>query len=175
MDGRSTRTDYKNSGIRLREKTHCPQGHEYSEENTYYQRKHDRGGERRSRVCKLCSKIRMQQKRLDPVEQERGRQRTARWRERHPDKYRAGYERSHAEKKQILDDARKGGCVRCEESHPSCLDFHHRDRGTKDADIATMRRFSVVRLLAEIAKCDVLCANCHRKHHYDERNAVVGN
>lgn len=158
------------SGEQNTDKTHCPQGHEYTPENTYYQTKRDRPNIRKSRCCKECGKLRMQRKRLDPHFQELGRQRTARWRENHPEKYKAGYERSHAEKKAILDEARKGGCVRCEESHPSCLDFHHRDPTTKDADIATMRRFSVKRLLGEIAKCDVLCANCHRKHHYNERH-----
>lgn len=172
MDGRSLRTDYRNSGIRLREVTHCPQGHEYTVENTYYQTKRDRGTVgRKSRVCKQCSKERMQRKRLDPKFQEQGRQRTALWRKRHPEKYRAGYTRSHSEKKRIIDEARSGGCSRCEESDLACLDFHHRDRATKDMDAAGMRRFSRDRMLAEIAKCDVLCANCHRKHHRDERQS----
>jgi len=173
MDGRSFRSDYRNSGVRQREKTHCPQGHEYTPENTYWHTKRDRIGERRSRVCRQCSKERMQRKRLDPKEQERGRKRTARWRKRHPEKYRKGYERSHAEKKQILDQARAGGCVRCGESDLACLDFHHRDGGiTKEGHIGFIRRFSVERILAEIVKCDVLCANCHRKHHRDERERV---
>ncbi len=170
MDGRSLRTDYTNSGVRLREVTHCPQGHEYTVENTYYQTKRDRKGERKSRVCRACAKDRMQRKRLDPVFQAQGAARTATWRKAHPKKYREGYERSHAEKKAILDKARAGGCSRCEESDLACLDFHHRDGGeTKEGHIGYIRRFSIERILAEIAKCDVLCANCHRKHHRDER------
>lgn len=160
------------SGEREASKTHCPQGHEYTEENTRYQTKNDRGKPRRSRFCKACDRARMQKKRLNPAVKEQERLRMARWRERHPEQNRERWEKSHAEKKQIIDEARKGGCVRCGESDLSCLDFHHRDRETKDADATGMRRFSLKRMLAEIAKCDVLCANCHRKHHRDEREAL---
>ncbi len=52
------------------------------------------------------------------------------------------------------------------DKHPAALDFHHRDGEVKIGDIGTMsRRATKVKLLAEIAKCDVLCANCHRILH----------
>lgn len=57
------------------------------------------------------------------------------------------------------------GCVQCGEKHPACLDFHHKDPATKTRGIGVMVRMEDI--LAEIAKCDVLCANCHRKHHHD--------
>lgn len=58
-------------------------------------------------------------------------------------------------------------CTRCGENHPACLDFHHRDPVEKDFAVhqAIRRRWGQARVLAEIAKCDVLCANCHRKLH----------
>ena len=158
------------TGSRNREKTHCPHGHEYTEANTYWQTKNDRAKSRRSRCCRECQKLLMQRKRFDPKVKEQERARTARWRERHPDKYREGYERSHAEKKRIIDEGRSGGCIKCGEDRLPCLDYHHRDgKADKVGDMARMRRFSIQRLLAEIAKCDVLCANCHRWHHHEER------
>ena len=56
------------------------------------------------------------------------------------------------------------GCVDCGyKASADALDFDHRDPTTKSFAIA--KRYGQVsdeRLLAEIAKCDVRCANCHR-------------
>jgi hypothetical protein len=58
------------------------------------------------------------------------------------------------------------GCARCPERHPGCLDFHH--EGDKEIGIAqaALLGWSVERILKEIAKCIILCANCHRKQHF---------
>ena len=56
------------------------------------------------------------------------------------------------------------------------LDFHHRDPATKINRIADMiDRCSKAKILAEIQKCDCLCANCHRiLHHEEKQNLPVG-
>ena len=61
----------------------------------------------------------------------------------------------------------KLSCRVCGESHPACLHFHHRRKSRKQYDVASMVNslYSYARILAEIAKCDVLCANCHAKLH----------
>jgi hypothetical protein len=63
-------------------------------------------------------------------------------------------------------------CSRCGESDPACLDLHHRDPRTKDRTLAraVQLKWSPAKLRAEIEKCDVLCANCHRKLHARERS-----
>jgi hypothetical protein len=65
----------------------------------------------------------------------------------------------------------QSACVECGEDHPGVLQFHHRDPQKKRADIYTMasQGWSLERIKREIAKCDVLCANCHGKWHWDER------
>ena len=54
-------------------------------------------------------------------------------------------------------------CVDCGESDPLVLEFDHlRDKVAKISKMANMKRpWSVI--LAEIAKCEVVCANCHRR------------
>lgn len=58
------------------------------------------------------------------------------------------------------------GCLYCPETDGCCLDFHHRDPNQKDFDLAAkLNSRSWQTVLKEIEKCDVVCANCHRKLH----------
>lgn len=63
-------------------------------------------------------------------------------------------------------------CEECGESAPECLHFHHVDTEAKELEIsgAIVNGWSKQRILAEAAKCRVLCANCHAKHHWHERS-----
>ena len=59
----------------------------------------------------------------------------------------------------------KFGCVRCGEKDVRCLSFHHeRDKYAEISDMVS-RGLSWVRIMAEIEKCILLCANCHCKEH----------
>ncbi len=60
-------------------------------------------------------------------------------------------------------------CKECGEKDPRTLDFHHRDPNEKSFNLSSFASHSIRQLKAEIEKCDVLCANCHRIHHYEER------
>lgn len=58
------------------------------------------------------------------------------------------------------------GCACCPENDPCCLDFHHPDGATKEKDVSRLVADSgKKRIWSEIAKCVVVCANCHRKIH----------
>ena len=61
----------------------------------------------------------------------------------------------------------KHGCIKCGFSNPLCLDFHHIDQNSKYMSISKMSHltFSNKKILKEIGKCVILCANCHRLEH----------
>jgi hypothetical protein len=54
-----------------------------------------------------------------------------------------------------------------------CAGFNHLDAAAKSANISEMVRVgtSVPRLKTEIAKCEVLCANCHQRYTITRRSA----
>lgn len=79
-------------------------------------------------------------------------------------------QRRKKERVHFVRDIKKGLCCKsCGMSDFRCLHFHHRDSEEKVATVATMVQkfeYSYEDILAEIAKCDVFCANCHMILHY---------
>jgi hypothetical protein len=69
----------------------------------------------------------------------------------------------------ITNHLAENHCVDCGESDPVVLEFDHQ----RDKDFAISKavpmRIGKKRLAAEIAKCVVRCANCHRRKTYRER------
>ena len=61
-------------------------------------------------------------------------------------------------------------CVECGESDPKVLEFDH-IIGEKVKAVSDMVRlgYGLDTIVAEISKCQVLCANCHRRKTYSER------
>jgi len=81
--------------------------------------------------------------------------------------------------KNILKDKQRGwlatfkgevGCKDCHNKDHRVLDFHHKSGMEKKFAISDYfyHQFCEKRLKAEIMKCEILCANCHRIHHYEE-------
>jgi hypothetical protein len=60
-------------------------------------------------------------------------------------------------------------CSLCGENHPATLHFHDLDPENKDFNLSAAVRngYGVERIKREVAKCTVLCANCHAKLHYE--------
>ena len=78
--------------------------------------------------------------------------------------------RNYSREKQAWVTAYKAerGCADCGEMDPVVLEFDHLDPTTKDPRLrerprATLTNLSRARMEAEAAKCDVVCANCHRR------------
>jgi hypothetical protein len=71
----------------------------------------------------------------------------------------------------LVLELKRSGCMRCGFADTRALAFHHRDPGMKEFTISGQGRVvSEERFQAEIAKCDVLCANCHAIEHYDQQS-----
>ena len=68
--------------------------------------------------------------------------------------------------RQMLRKAKSVPCADCGQTFPFyVMDFDHRPGEVKAfalANVAGQTRISAERIQAEIAKCDVVCANCHR-------------
>ena len=59
-------------------------------------------------------------------------------------------------------------CSHCSESRHWCLDFHHTDPSLKDDTVSQMvvSNRSKGAIMVEVAKCIVVCRNCHADIHY---------
>lgn len=94
---------------------------------------------------------------------EKNRARVKSWRTANP-----GHPRTNVSENQELLRQTKlaSGCARCGyRDNVAALQLHHRDPATKIRG-ALSAHTSRPRLEREIAKCDVLCANCHAVEHY---------
>lgn len=86
-------------------------------------------------------------------------------------KHRATTRKRRADKRRETKariDALKTECYCCGEKELCCLDFHHVDSKQKEFSIseAISHEWSWSKVLREIRKCVVVCANCHRKIHF---------
>lgn len=77
----------------------------------------------------------------------------------------------------VLDYLKSHPCVDCGETDPVVLDFDHRNPEEKTSAVSRIvsDRGALSRLEEEISKCDVRCANCHRKRHIreDEKQGYI--
>ncbi len=66
--------------------------------------------------------------------------------------------------KVVLEHLQRSPCMDCGENNILVLEFDHRDPRKKLGNVGEMlaKGTSYERLEAEMDKCDVVCANCHR-------------
>jgi 5-methylcytosine-specific restriction endonuclease McrA len=65
-------------------------------------------------------------------------------------------------------------CETCGESDVRVLEFHHTDQKKMGISVMAARGAPIHKLEKEIANCQVLCANCHRKLTVEERGWFRG-
>ena len=71
----------------------------------------------------------------------------------------------HRKHQKWMDEqkALRGGCVDCGyNAHPAALDWDHLPGSKKLFSIGQEKYRPIPQLLEEIAKCELVCANCHR-------------
>lgn len=110
----------------------------------------------RARECKECHRVQRNRYYRKKTKEEkaratRRRQESARW---------AG------------EIKRAAGCQICGfDAHPAALEFHHLDPTKKEfvPAVAMRKGWSRDRIFAELDLCTVLCANCHRILHAEDR------
>lgn len=107
-----------------------------------------RHGRRFQHLCRICDG-----------------QRAKEWRTANPEKWRASRAPSHdafiLRILTLVREAKQRECADCGRSFPwFVMDFDH-VRGEKLANVSTINS-SLVRAEEEIAKCEVVCARCHR-------------
>ncbi|HJW74765.1 MAG TPA: hypothetical protein VJ787_03730 [Thermoleophilia bacterium] len=75
------------------------------------------------------------------------------------------------ERRRWVDEMKiERGCADCGyRDHPATLDFHHTDASGKRAKVSRLAHGTFEEAMAEIDKCIVLCANCHKLRHLAER------
>jgi hypothetical protein len=127
---------------------------ENKEESEFYLKK----GELRQSKCKSCSKSYNKQHYLKDKQKylERALKRNARYRE---------------ELKNFADTLKNGPCIDCKKTYPPyVMDFDHIN-GQKEANISQMvvASCSKAKILKEVAKCELVCPNCHRERTYKRR------
>lgn len=105
-----------------------------------------RGSRRRQPYCRECQKI---------------------YKAEHYRRHRATYIRRAAERKAELrrrvDEMKMKPCVDCGQTYPpSAMEFDHLDKKSFDVSRGVWNGKSWDVILAEILKCDLVCAICHR-------------
>lgn len=103
---------------------------------------------------------------------EQHRQAKAAWYQKNKEKSDEATRARKLANKRWLDEQKKSPCLDCAGAfHTSAMHFHHRDPATKEMGLAKAvltrgRAF----LSAEIAKCDLICANCHAVREWSDNS-----
>ena len=118
-------------------------------------------------VCPLCGKLKdTRSKRCKHKHQtkEQRNKRLKKWRGETKEKRREISRRFAAKRREWVSAYKAAkGCEICQEKDQRCLDFHHRNPKLKIKSVAQMVTHSMEAIMKEIEKCDLICANCHRK------------
>lgn len=105
---------------------------------------------RRTSICKPCYKLYQRKHYKENKEQ-----------------YYARNQRQREKARKVLADFKSVGCKYCDEQERVALDCHHtKGDGSNERRVGKLANTGQTKQLKkELKKCEVVCANCHRKLH----------
>jgi len=78
--------------------------------------------------------------------------------------------RSFRKRREFAREIKNRPCADCGVKYPYyVMDFDHREDEKKEYELNSIEKMSINVLKREIAKCDVVCSNCHRERTYRRR------
>jgi len=81
------------------------------------------------------------------------------------------YERKFEDFKAVINKLKDVPCQDCGQKFPpEAMDFDHRAGETKLFNVGCGYSYTIANVIAEIDKCDIVCANCHRIRTYGGKN-----
>lgn len=87
---------------------------------------------------------------------------------RHPSNSKKTRKRNQDRRDKIAQYKLERGCSKCGyKDHHAALDFNHLDPSTKLFNIGPCASKPWHLIEAEMAKCEILCSNCHRIYTYE--------
>lgn len=90
------------------------------------------------------------------------------------ERLRQSTDKARRDLRDAISELKKGPCADCgRKFHPCAMDFDHVG-GKKEFNIsfAVASTFSTERVMKEIAKCDLVCACCHRVRTWQRRSGI---
>jgi len=96
-------------------------------------------------------------------------QSTRKWKQLHRLENRERKRRMYDEHMKFIRAMKERPCIDCGVEYPHfIMEFDHMP-GTKEHNVSGMGWRGMSRIINEIDKCDVVCANCHRKREWERR------
>lgn len=93
---------------------------------------------------------------------------TRAYRAAHRDYFKRANKADALRKRHLINNLKDKPCTDCGINYSVIvMQFDHRPGEIKLHNVSQMESKSVVQILAEVAKCDVVCANCHALRTYE--------
>lgn len=145
--------------------THCKYGHVFSEENTYI---NPSSGDR---SCRTCQKKWAKQYYLKPGTKEK----ILAYHDSRKDTYREQSRLRRQNRRKFIAEIKNRPCLDCGLRFPYyVMDLDH-VRGEKKVNVSALVDdcTTIKKLMEEVDKCDIVCANCHRIRTYKRKKDKV--